>query len=43
MTIRFMNCPHWSGAFIIAMLTSVSLGDLTIDDAIAVYQNGGEL
>jgi hypothetical protein len=43
MTIRFLNCPDLAPSFIMTMLASVALGDLTLDDAIGVYMSGSEL
>ena len=43
MTIRFLNCPDLAPSFIMTMLASVALGDLTLDDAIGVHMSGSEL
>ena len=43
MTIRFLNCPDLAPVYIMAMLATLSLGDLNLDDAIGVYLSGGEL
>lgn len=43
MTIKFLNVPEWSGAYIMAMLLDVAVHDLVLEDAIGVYMVGNPL